>query len=62
MTHNECSRGLIRVGLLFAIALALPIPASAEWKEKVLYSFRDLPMVLSQGAEWFSTRPATSMV
>jgi hypothetical protein len=25
---------------MFAIGLSLAIPASAEWKEKVLYSFR----------------------
>jgi len=38
MTHKECSRGLIGICLLFAATLA--VPASAEWKEKVLYSFQ----------------------
>ena len=40
MTHKKCSPGRIRICLLFAVALALSIPASAEWKEKVLYSFQ----------------------
>ena len=41
MTHKlKCSRSLIHVCLLSAVALALAIPASAEWKEKVLYSFQ----------------------
>ena len=40
MTHEKCFPGLIHVCLLFAVALALALPASASWKEKVLYSFR----------------------
>jgi uncharacterized repeat protein (TIGR03803 family) len=40
MTHKKCSPGRIRICLLFAVALALSIPASASWKEKVLYSFQ----------------------
>ena len=36
----KCSPGLIRISLLFAVALTLAVPASAEWKEKVLYSFQ----------------------
>jgi hypothetical protein len=40
MTHKKYSPGRIRICLLFAVALALSIPASAEWKEKVLYSFQ----------------------
>ncbi len=40
MTHKKCSPGRIRIYLLFAVALALSIPASAAWKEKVLYSFQ----------------------
>ena len=40
MIHEKYSPGRIRIYLLFAVALALSIPASAEWKEKVLYSFQ----------------------
>jgi hypothetical protein len=40
MIHKKCSPGRIRIYLLFAVALALSIPASAAWKEKVLYSFQ----------------------
>ena len=40
MNHKKCSLGLIRIYLLFAVALTLAVPASAEWKEKVLYSFQ----------------------
>jgi hypothetical protein len=40
MTHKKCSKGLTRVWLLLAVALTLAVPASAEWTEKVLYSFQ----------------------
>ena len=40
MTHKKCSAGLIHVCLLFAVTLTLVVPASAEWKEKVLYCFQ----------------------
>ena len=40
MTHKKCFPGLFQVCLLFAVALTLGVPASAEWKEKVLYSFQ----------------------
>lgn len=40
MIHKKCSQSLIRVCLLLAVALTLVVPASAEWKEKVLYSFQ----------------------
>jgi hypothetical protein len=40
MTHKECSPAAVPVCLLLAVALALTVPASAEWKEKVLYSFQ----------------------
>ena len=40
MTHKKCPPGLIRIGLLFTVALTLAVPASAEWNEKVLYSFQ----------------------
>ena len=40
MTLKKRSPSLIRICLLFAISLALAVPASAEWKEKVLYSFQ----------------------
>jgi hypothetical protein len=40
MTHKKCSPSLIRVSLLCAVALTLAVPASAEWNEKVLYSFQ----------------------
>jgi hypothetical protein len=40
MTHKNCSPGRSPIGLLLAVALVLAVPASAEWKEKVLYSFQ----------------------
>jgi len=40
MTHTKCSPGLVRSCLLCAVALTLAVPASAAWKEKVLYSFQ----------------------
>jgi len=40
MIHKKRSPSLIRICLLFAIAMTLAVPASAEWKEKVLYSFQ----------------------
>ena len=40
MTRKKCSPGLIRISLLFAIALTLAVPASAEWKKKILYSLQ----------------------
>jgi uncharacterized repeat protein (TIGR03803 family) len=40
MTHKKCSLSVIRNCLLFAATLTLAPPASAEWKEKVLYSFQ----------------------
>jgi uncharacterized repeat protein (TIGR03803 family) len=40
MTHKKYCPGLIHVSLIFAIALTLAVPASAAWKEKVLYSFQ----------------------
>ena len=40
MTHKKCSPRIIRIGLVFTIALTLAVTASAEWKEKVLYSFQ----------------------
>jgi uncharacterized repeat protein (TIGR03803 family) len=40
MIHKKCFPCLIQVCLLFAVAVALAVPASAEWKEKVLYSFQ----------------------
>jgi hypothetical protein len=40
MNHKKCSPGPIHVCLLCAVALALAVPASASWKEKVLYSFQ----------------------
>jgi hypothetical protein len=43
MTHKKCSPGVVPVCLLFAVALALAVPASAQWKENVLYSFQGLP-------------------
>jgi hypothetical protein len=39
MSHKKCS-GLIRLCMLLAVALTLGVPASAEWKEKVLHSFQ----------------------
>jgi uncharacterized repeat protein (TIGR03803 family) len=38
MTHKKCSAGLIHSCLLFVLTLA--VPASAQWKEQVLYSFQ----------------------
>jgi hypothetical protein len=40
MGRNRYSRVVSRCFALFAVALTLAIPASAEWKEKVLYSFQ----------------------
>jgi hypothetical protein len=43
MTHKKCSPSLIHVCLLLAVALTFVVPASAEWNEKVLFSFRGIP-------------------
>jgi hypothetical protein len=43
MNHKQCSRFAIRLVGLFTVILALGVAASAEWKEKVLYSFQGLP-------------------
>jgi uncharacterized repeat protein (TIGR03803 family) len=43
MTHRKCSSGLIRICLLLAVTLALALPASASWKEIVLYGFQNVP-------------------
>jgi uncharacterized repeat protein (TIGR03803 family) len=40
MTHKKYSPSLIRICLLFSVALTLAVPAWASWKEKVLYSFQ----------------------
>jgi uncharacterized repeat protein (TIGR03803 family) len=40
MTHKKCSPGLFRLCLPFAVALTLAVPASAQWKEQILYSFQ----------------------
>jgi hypothetical protein len=40
MTHKNSSPHILRIGLVFTIALTLAVRASAEWKEKVLYSFQ----------------------
>jgi hypothetical protein len=40
MIHKTRSPGLIHVCLLFSVGLTLGVPASAEWKEKVLHSFQ----------------------
>jgi uncharacterized repeat protein (TIGR03803 family) len=40
MNHKQCSRFAIRLLGLFTVILALGVAASAEWKEKVLYSFQ----------------------
>ena len=40
MIHKKISPSLIHVCLLLAVALTLAVPASASWKEKVLYSFQ----------------------
>jgi len=44
MTQKNFSRRVvgIGIGLLLTVALSLTVPASAEWKEKVLYSFQGL--------------------
>ena len=41
MTHKEPSRLVIRLLLLVVLILLFPSTASAEWNEKVLYSFQD---------------------
>jgi uncharacterized repeat protein (TIGR03803 family) len=43
MTHKNCFPGLTRICLVLTVALTLAVPASAEWKEKVLYSFQGIP-------------------
>jgi uncharacterized repeat protein (TIGR03803 family) len=40
MTHKKRSLGVAPVWLFFAVALALAVPASAQRKEKMLYSFQ----------------------
>jgi len=40
MNRNPCPYFAIRLLCLFVVILALGTPASAEWKEKVLYSFQ----------------------
>jgi uncharacterized repeat protein (TIGR03803 family) len=40
MTRKKCSPGIVPVLLALCLALVLAVPASAEWKEKVLYSFQ----------------------
>src|SRR3984957_15656583 len=40
MNRGQCPRFAIRVFGLFMVILASVSPASAEWKEKVLYSFQ----------------------
>jgi uncharacterized repeat protein (TIGR03803 family) len=40
MTQKKRFPDVIRIGLLLAVALTLAAPASAEWKEKVLYRFQ----------------------
>jgi hypothetical protein len=40
MNRGQCPRFAIRVLGLFMVILALGVAASAEWKEKVLYSFQ----------------------
>jgi hypothetical protein len=40
MDRNRYSRVVSWCFALFAVALILAVPASAEWKEKVLYSFQ----------------------
>jgi uncharacterized repeat protein (TIGR03803 family) len=40
MSQKKCSSRLVAAALLLAAALTLAVPASAEWKEKVLYSFQ----------------------
>jgi uncharacterized repeat protein (TIGR03803 family) len=43
MIRNECSPPVARPLLLTMLVLALVSSASAEWKEKVLYSFQGIP-------------------
>ena len=43
MTLNKCSRPAICALVWLGIALATVSPASASWKEKVLYSFQGIP-------------------
>jgi uncharacterized repeat protein (TIGR03803 family) len=40
MTNKKSSLRLIHVCMLFAVAFVLAAPASASWKEQVLYSFQ----------------------
>jgi hypothetical protein len=40
MNRYRYSRAVSWSFALFAVALILAVPASAEWKEKVLYSFQ----------------------
>src|SRR5579863_6059290 len=40
MNLNKCAPHAIRTLIWFAIILATVLTASAEWKEKVLYSFQ----------------------
>jgi uncharacterized repeat protein (TIGR03803 family) len=40
MIHKKRFAELIHIGLILAVALSFATPASAEWKEKVLYSFQ----------------------
>ena len=41
MNRRQCRRFAFRLLGLFIVILALGVAASAEWKEKVLYSFQD---------------------
>jgi len=43
MTRKRHSRYAVVLLSLFAAIFALSVPASAEWKEKVLYSFQGIP-------------------
>jgi uncharacterized repeat protein (TIGR03803 family) len=43
MNHKKCFDSISRLLLLFAVVSAFAVSASAEWKEKVLYSFQGLP-------------------
>ena len=40
MIHKNCFPRLAHISLTLTLALAFALPASAAWKEKVLYSFR----------------------
>src|SRR5271170_7477396 len=40
MNRKQCPRFAVRLTLLFTLVVALVSVASAEWKEKVLYSFQ----------------------